>query len=79
VTNVRELRPGDLTMVKHDAVIDPEQVIDQAKGRFEKVFIVGVGDGQLVVLGSHSMLDCHWVLTKALREIEGCYSPKEKQ
>lgn len=73
--NVCELRPGDLSIVGDDVVVDPERVIETSKGRFQKVFVVGIENGELIVKGSHNHLEAHWYLTKALRDLEGCYNP----
>lgn len=70
---VVELRPGDLSLAGPSTVIDADRVLETSKGRFEKVFIVGIENDKLVIKGSHNAYEAHWYLARAQRELEGCF------
>ena len=68
---VVEMYPGALDEVGPDVVIDPDKVLENNKGIYKKVFLVGVDLGdELVLSSSHSAQEMYVHLGLAMREIE---------
>lgn len=69
--SVVEMYPGALDAVGSDAVIAPDTVLENNKGAFARVFIVGTTAGdELILAGSHSIQEMYIHLGLAMREIE---------
>jgi len=69
--SVVEMYPGALDEIGSDVVMDPDKVLENNKGLFKKVFLVGVNDqDELVLAGSHSIQEMYIHLGISMRELE---------
>lgn len=68
---VVEMYPGALDEVGPDVVVAPDKILDNNKGLYKKVFIVGVNESdELILSGSHSIQEMYVHLGLSMREIE---------
>jgi hypothetical protein len=76
---VVEMYPGALNIAGPEEVIDPDKILENNKGRFSKVFIIGVAsdDEELILIGSHNITDMYIHLGLAKREIEDIATGKK--
>ena len=84
MAEIKEIRPGIMEVVPGDVVIPPDQILEHNKGRFAKIFIVGIGpdDGsenseELILVASHSIMEMYVHLGVAMREIEDIATGKK--
>jgi len=68
---VKEIRPGIMQEVNDDVVLAPDSVLENNKGLYKKVFLIGVNErDELILAGSHSINEMYVHLGLSMREIE---------
>lgn len=62
MADIIPLKPG---MIGSGIHIEPDQVLEMAKGKFTQVIVVGMENGELVISGSDGQEMALWMLFKA--------------
>lgn len=51
--------------------IAPDTVLENNKGKYQEVVVIGFGEDGVSVAGSHSCLNALWLIEKGKRELLG--------
>lgn len=51
--------------VTDDVILDPDAVLEAARGRFQQLLIAGYQDGQITICATHGSREVLWMLERA--------------